>query len=113
MSLGRGIMTVTIRDKNALYQAYMSFIKNGGLFVPTPTEYNLDDEVFMLVSLLDEPEKLPVAGRVVWITPKGAQNGRLPGVGVQFSDQDQGKLRNRIEAELAGMINSNRPTHTL
>lgn len=113
MSLGRGIMTVTIRDKNALYQAYMSFIKNGGLFVPTPTEYNLDDEVFMLVSLLDEPEKLPVAGRVVWITPKGAQNGRLPGVGVQFSNQDQGKLRNRIEAELAGMINSSRPTHTL
>ncbi|MEJ2631691.1 MAG: PilZ domain-containing protein [Acidihalobacter sp.] len=113
MSIGQGILTLTIRDKNALYQAYMNFVKNGGLFVPTQRNYKLGDEVFMLISLLDEGEKLPVAGRIVWMTPKGAQGGRLPGIGVQFSDQDNGKVRSRIETALAGMLKSDRPTHTL
>lgn len=113
MSIGQGILTLSIRDKNALYQAYMNFVKNGGLFVPTQRNYNLGDEVFMLISLLDEGEKLPVAGRIVWITPKGAQGGRLPGIGVQFSDQDNGKVRSRIETALAGMLKADRPTHTL
>lgn len=113
MSIGQGILTLSIRDKNALYQAYMNFIKNGGLFVPTQRDYKLGDDVFMLISLLDEGEKLPVAGRIVWITPKGAQGGRLPGIGVQFSDQDNGKVRSRIETALAGMLKSDRPTHTL
>ncbi|MEJ2480346.1 MAG: PilZ domain-containing protein [Acidihalobacter sp.] len=113
MSIGQGILTLSIRDKNALYQAYMNFVKNGGLFVPTQRDYKLGDEVFMLISLLDEGEKLPVAGRIVWITPKGAQGGRLPGIGVQFSDQDNGKVRSRIETALAGMLKADRPTHTL
>jgi type IV pilus assembly protein PilZ len=113
MSIGQGILTLSIRDKNALYQAYMNFVKNGGLFVPTQRNYKLGDEVFMLISLLDEGEKLPVAGRIVWITPKGAQGGRLPGIGVQFSDQDNGKVRSRIETALAGMLKADRPTHTL
>ena len=30
--------------------------------------YRLGDEVFMLLNLMDEAEKLPVAGKVVWIT---------------------------------------------
>lgn len=113
MSIGQGILTLSIRDKNALYQAYMNFVKNGGLFVPTQRDYKLGDEVFMLISLLDDAEKLPVAGRIVWITPKGAQGGRLPGIGVQFNDQDNGKVRGRIETALAGMLKADRPTHTL
>ena len=54
-----------------LYAAYMPFIKNGGLFIPTNKSYKLGDEVFMLLNLMDEQEKIPVAGKVVWITPKG------------------------------------------
>ncbi|APZ43643.1 pilus assembly protein PilZ [Acidihalobacter ferrooxydans] len=113
MSIGPGILTLTIREQGALRQAYMNFIQGGGLFVPTQREYALGDEVFMILSLLDDGEKLPVAGRIVWITPKGAQGGRLPGIGVQFSDQDNGKVRSRIETALAGMLKSDRPTHTL
>jgi type IV pilus assembly protein PilZ len=30
-----GILTLTIKDKSVLYAAYMPFIKNGGLFIPT------------------------------------------------------------------------------
>lgn len=65
-----GILSLTIKDKSVLYAAYMPFIKNGGLFIPTNKSYKLGDEVFMLLNLMDEPEKIPVAGKVVWITPK-------------------------------------------
>ena len=79
-----GILSLTIKDKSVLYAAYMPFIKNGGLFIPTNKSYKLGDEVFMLLSVMDEPEKIPVAGKVTWITPKGAQGNRAAGVGVQL-----------------------------
>ncbi|VAW85495.1 Type IV pilus biogenesis protein PilZ [hydrothermal vent metagenome] len=108
-----GILTLTIRDKGALYSAYMSFIKNGGIFVPTNKSYQLGEEVFMLMTLMDEKEKIPVAGRVVWVTPKGAQGNRLAGIGIQFSDQDGGAVRNKIETYLAGVLQSDRATYTI
>ena len=66
-----GLLTLTIKDKSALYLAYMPFVNNGGLFIPTNSNYRLGDEVFMLLNLMGEDEKLPVAGRVIWVTPKG------------------------------------------
>ncbi len=107
-----GILSLTIKDKAVLYAAYMPFVKNGGMFIPTNKSYKLGDEVFMLLSLMDEPEKIPVAGKVVWVTPKGAQGNRAAGIGVQFSDQDNTAI-NKIETYLAGMLNSDKPTHTM
>lgn len=107
-----GILSLTIRDKAVLYAAYMPFIQNGGLFIPTNKSYNLGDEVFMLLNLMDEPEKIPVAGKVVWITPKGAQGNRAAGIGVQFSGEDDSAAK-KIETYLAGSIESDRPTHTM
>ncbi|WP_299974544.1 PilZ domain-containing protein [uncultured Pseudoteredinibacter sp.] len=107
-----GILSLTIKDKAVLYAAYMPFIEHGGLFIPTSKQYQLGDEVFMLLNLMDEPEKIPVAGKVVWITPKGAQSNRAAGIGVQFSDHDNVAL-NKIETYLAGSIDSERPTHTM
>lgn len=107
-----GILSLTIRDKAVLYAAYMPFIQNGGLFIPTNKSYALGDEVFMLLNLMDEPEKIPVAGKVVWITPKGAQGNRAAGIGVQFSGEDDSAAK-KIETYLAGSIESDRPTHTM
>lgn len=109
----QGILSLTIRDKSALYASYMPFIKNGGLFIPTAKAYKLGDEVFMLLTLTDSKEKLPVAGRVVWITPKGSQGNKTPGIGVQFSELDKGATKNKIEKQLAGALKSDRPTHTI
>ena len=108
----QGILSLTIRDKSALYAAYMPFILGGGLFIPTKKGYHLGEEVFMLLTLMDEGEKIPVAGKIVWITPPGAQGNRAAGIGVQFSDQDDGAARNKIEGYLAGALDSDRPTHT-
>ena len=108
----QSVLSLTIQDKSVLYGAYMSFLKNGGLFVPTARSYRLGDEVFLLLTLMDEPEKLPVAGRVVWITPEGAQGNRQAGIGIEFSDEDA-TITARIENHLAGSLTSERVTHTL
>ncbi len=109
----QGILSLTIKDKSALYAAYMPFVKNGGLFIPTNKSYGLGDEVFMLLTLMEETEKLPVAGKIIWITPKGAQGNRAAGIGVQFSGQDDGTARKKIETYLAGALKSDRQTHTM
>ena len=109
----QGILSLTIRDKSALYAAYMPFVNGGGLFIPTKKNYRLGEEVFMLLTLMEETEKIPVAGKIVWITPQGAQGNRAAGIGVQFSEQDDGAARNKIEGYLAGTLESERPTHTL
>jgi len=109
----QGILSLTIRDKSALYAAYMPFVNGGGLFIPTKKNYRLGEEVFMLLTLMEETEKIPVAGKIVWITPQGAQGNRAAGIGVQFSEQDDGAARNKIEGYLAGALESERPTHTL
>ena len=107
-----GILSLTIKDKAVLYAAYMPFVQYGGMFIPTNKSYKLGDEVFMVLSLMAEPGKIPVAGKVVWVTPKGAQGNRAAGIGVQFSDQDDTAI-NKIETYLAGMLGSDKPTHTM
>jgi type IV pilus assembly protein PilZ len=108
-----GLLTLTIKDKSALYLAYMPFIQNGGLFIPTAALYKLGDEVFMLLTLMGETEKIPVAGKVIWMTPKGAQGKRTAGIGVQFSTQDGGTTQKKIENYLAGALGGDKATHTM
>ncbi len=108
-----GVLSLTIKDKNALYAAYMPFVKGGGIFVPSSRPYKLGEEVFMLLTLMESKEKIPVAGHVIWVTPPGAQGSRTAGIGIQFSEKDSGVARSKIEALLAGMLNSDRPTHTM
>jgi len=107
-----GILSLTIKDKAVLYAAYMPFVKNGGMFIPTSKSYKLGDEVFMLLSLMEEPEKIPVAGKVIWVTPRGAQGNRAAGIGVQFTDHDNTAIT-KIENYLAGSLTSDKPTHTM
>jgi type IV pilus assembly protein PilZ len=109
---GAGILSLTIKDKAVLYAAYMPYVNNGGLFIPTNKSYSIGDEVFVLLNLMDEPEKIPVAGKVIWITPKGAQGNRSAGIGIQFADEASIALH-KIETHLAGMVESERPTHTM
>lgn len=107
-----GILNLTIKDKAVLYAAYMPFIRDGGMFIPTQKKYNMGDEVFILLKLLEEPEKLPVAGKVIWLTPAGAQGNKAAGIGVQFTG-DNHTTRDKIETLLAGALKSDRPTHTM
>ncbi|MCL2655927.1 MAG: PilZ domain-containing protein [Betaproteobacteria bacterium] len=108
------VLSLSINSKSALFAAYMPFVKNGGLFIPTNKPYNLGDEVFMLLQLMDDPAKLPVKGKIVWLTPENAQAGRIQGVGVQFAEDESGQqVRAKIEQILGAHVGSGRPTHTL
>lgn len=110
----QGILSLTIKDKGALYASYMPFIKHGGIFIPTNKAYKLGDEVFILLKLMEETEKMPVVGKVVWKTPPAAQAGRVSGIGIQFADDAEGKaVRDKIETYLAGALKSDRATHTM
>lgn len=110
----QGILSHVIRDKATLYSAYMPFVKNGGVFVPTPKRYFLGDEVFLLLTLPDASDRLPVAGKVIWVTPAGAQGNRPAGIGVQLADGPEGEaVRHRIETLLAGLMGSEKPTATM
>jgi|UniRef100_E6QRZ6 type IV pilus assembly protein PilZ len=98
-----GVLSLTIKDKSTLASGYMHFITGGGLFLPTTKPYYLGDEVFMILSLLDDPNKMPVSGKVVWITSVGCHGGKTPGIGVQFDDNENGiAARIKIEELLRG-----------
>lgn len=107
------VLSLTIRDKTVLYAAYMPFVKQGGLFIPTAKNYELGSEVSLVLNLMEESEKYPVTAKVVWLTPAGAQGNRATGIGVQFLGEEGLKLRNKIETYLAGALQSGRPTHTM
>jgi type IV pilus assembly protein PilZ len=110
----QGILSLSLKDRQALYSAYMPFIRGGGLFVQSTKRFNLGDEVFLLLTLMDLEERLPIPGKVVWITPAGSQGNRSPGIGVQFSDTADGAhARTIIESHLANLLKSDKKTHTM
>lgn len=109
----KGIISFSITDRGALYAAYMQFVNNGGLFVPTNRTYDLGDSVFMLLKIMDDATPIPVEGKVVWLTPPGAQGNKTVGVGVQFSDESDNSAKTAIEDHLAAALQGERPTHTM
>ena len=109
---GKNMLNLAITNEDMLYQSYLPFLKQGGLFIRTDKSYKLGDDVFLLLQWPDG-EKKPVAGQVAWINPKGAQGNRPAGIGVHFSEQDNGQTREKIEAMLASLNNSDKKTYTM
>lgn len=108
------VIQLVFREKSALYAAYMPMLTEGGLFVPTTRDYRLGDDIYLLLSLPDDPQRFPVAGKVAWITPANASGGRTQGVGVRFpNDEKTRQLRLKIEEILGTSISSAKPTQTL
>jgi type IV pilus assembly protein PilZ len=108
------VLSLVYKEKAALYAAYMPWIKTGGIFVPTNRVYALGDDVYLLLSLMDSSEKLPISGKVVWITPAEAQGNKVQGVGIAFPADESGQLaRTRIEILLGSTLKSRHNTHTL
>ena len=108
------VMQLVFREKGALYAAYMPVFAEGGLFVPSTRDWRLGEDVYLLLSLPDDPQRYPVAGKVGWITPANASGGRTQGVGVRFpTDEKSRALRARIEESLGTSISSVKPTQTI
>jgi len=108
------VIQLVFREKGALYAAYIPLLTEGGLFVPTTRDYKLGEDIYLLLSLPDDPQRYPVAGKVAWITPANASGGRTQGVGVRFpSDEKTRALKLKIEEVLGTSISSSKPTQTI
>ena len=108
------VLSLAIKEKAALYAAYMPFFANGGMFVPTARQYQIGDEIYLILALMDDPNKYPIAGKVAWITPAGAHYNKAQGIGVHFPADETGRrVKLRIEEILGAALRSSRATHTL
>lgn len=108
------VIQLSIKEKAALYAAYIPLFTEGGIFVPSSRQYTLGQDVYVLLTLPDDPQRYPVAGKVAWITPTGATGSRTPGIGVRFpADEKSRALRARIEEILGTNLAMDRPTQTL
>ena len=108
------VIQLVFREKAALYAAYMPLFSDGGLFVPTTREYKLGEDIYLLLSLPEDPQRYPVAGKVGWVTPANASGGRTQGVGVRFpTDEKTRVLKVKIEEILGTAISSSKPTQTI
>ncbi len=108
------VIQLVFREKGALYAAYIPLFSEGGLFVPTTREYRLGEDIYLLLTLPDDPQRYPVAGKVSWLTPPNTSGGRTQGVGVRFpGDEKTRLLRVRIEELLGTSLQSSKPTQTV
>lgn len=108
------VIQLVFREKGALYAAYMPLFAEGGLFVPTTRDYQLGDDIYLLLTLPGDPQRYPVAGKVAWITPANAPGGRTQGVGVRFPQDEKTRLlRMKIEEVLGTSLQSSKPTQTI
>jgi type IV pilus assembly protein PilZ len=109
-----GVFTLVIRSKSALYAAWMPLLRHGGIFLPSNRSHTLGEEVLILLTLLDDPNKIPLQGNVAWINPAHSAGNRPQGIGVHLHDSEVVReLRKKVEGLLAGALQSSRPTHTI
>lgn len=108
------VMQLAIKEKAALYAAYIPLFAEGGIFVPTQRDYRLGEDVYVLLTLPEDPQRYPVAGRVAWVTPERASGNRTQGIGIQFpKDAKSAELKAKIEQILGTALNSEKPTQTI
>lgn len=108
------VIQLAIKEKSALYAAYIPLFTEGGIFVPTARAYELGDDVYVLLTLPDDPQRYPVAGKVAWVTPPKAANYRVQGVGILFPKDEKSRLlKLKIEEILGAYLASGRTTQTI
>jgi type IV pilus assembly protein PilZ len=108
------VIQLAIKEKAALYAAYIPLFIEGGIFIPTARDYKLGDDVYVLLTLPEDTQRYPVAGKVAWVTPPRAQGNRTQGVGVRFpTDEKSKQLKIKIEEILGAHLASERPTQTI
>lgn len=113
-TLRPSVIQLAIKEKSALYAAYIPLFTEGGIFVPTARAYELGDDVYVLLTLPNDPQRYPVAGKVAWVTPPKAANNRAQGVGILFpKDEKSRMLKLKIEEILGVHLASGRATQTI
>jgi len=107
-----GIIQANIPDVDTLFACYMPYVSGGGLFVPSNQPVKMGEEVFILATLPEQTQKVPLTGKVIWISHK--QNGVKPqGFGIQLSGEKGVYYKSEAERILAGLKSDNRTSYTM
>jgi len=108
------VIQLSIKEKGALYAAYIPMFTEGGIFVPSTKNYRLGQDVYVLLTLPEDLQRYPIAGKVAWITPAHATGARTQGIGIRFpNDEKSMLLKNGIEEILGAHLGSDRATQTV
>lgn len=99
-------------NKKQLRNAFMPFVKNGGIFIHTDKSFDLGDNITLTIHLLEVSEKYESLSKVVWLNPKFAQGNLPQGIGVQFLGENARLISQRIESLIAGLPQEE-PTDTM
>lgn len=83
-------------DLHALKRAYMPFVVDGAIFIPTDETVALNDLMTVSIVLPESQYEYTFTGEIIWISPKSSE---LPGIGVTCSD-DEGREFNKVVREL-------------
>ena len=108
------VIQLAIKEKAALYAAYIPLFTEGGVFIPSARDYKLGDDIYVSLTLPEDTQRYPVAGKVAWVTPAKAAGNRTQGVGVRFPNDEKSRLlKLKIEEILGAHLASDRPTQTI
>ncbi len=96
MAVGKQ-MSLEFKDFNQVANVYMDFVVDGGFFIPTNQPFEMGQEIFIALTLPDDPERrVPAATKVVWITPPNATKSK-PGIGVQLIGANAKNINTRLK----------------
>ena len=108
------MVQVNLVDRTSIYNSYMSFLNNGGVFIASDDTFAMGDEVLLVLEVGEAADRFPLRPTVCWINPVRGSTTRPRGVGLAFDNSDTAKqARHYIENSLAGLLDLPRPTYTI
>ena len=107
-----GLLQANMTDRAMLQASYMPYVQGGGLFVVSKQVVKMGEEIFVLATLPDQSQKIPLTGKVIWISQK--QTGTKPqGFAIQLTGEKGTYYKNEAEKLLAGSMLLDRPSFTM
>lgn len=107
-----GILQVNIPDRNVLQASYLAFVVGGGLFVPSKLAVTLGEERFIVATLPDQSQKIPLTGKVVWINTRASAT-KPQGFAIQLTGEKGAYYKVEAEKLLAGSMSSTHARYTI
>ena len=99
-----GIIQVNIPDRATLQASYMGYVQGGGLFVPSKQKVKMGQEIFILATLPEQSQKIPLTGKVGF---------KPQGFAIQLSGDKGIYYKAEAERILAGSMSLDRPSYTM
>ena len=100
-NLPSGMLNHNFEDLLSLQKSYMSFLKNGGLFIETTKSILMGQSLVILLTLPDKTRHA-VSGNVAWVNP--FLGHRPQGIGIAFGeDSKTQEIKSKIELALVGL----------